>query len=257
MSCNLYYNKDNLNISDSPSVSREKKGECTKTTSIHSENSHSIDFLDPKNGMFDSPKSRGYFKDNKGAVTPTSSVYSADAAFLSEGENAMFPDTPLSKNDSKSTENLTETDSTDGSPPKQKTTVNGNKSDAGKTNCSDNEEKCLDSEKEEKESLNLKQALEKGWTSASADNLTIAQLYLMFGKDSKVRLEYEFCKTTTVEDIVKTQLTNTLRRLVHLAAMEITDFKVFIWGYISLYKLFVYFFLHVFRCLKIVLITVT
>jgi hypothetical protein len=70
-------------------VSREKKGECTKTTStIHSENSHSIDFLDPKNGMFDSPKSRGYCKDNKGAVTPTSSVYSADAAFLNEGENA-------------------------------------------------------------------------------------------------------------------------------------------------------------------------
>ena len=223
-----------MNISDSPSVSREKKGDCTKTTStIHSENSHSIDFLDPKNGMFDSPKSRGYCKDNKGAVTPTSSVYSADAAFLNEGENAMFPDTPLSKNDSKSTENLTETDSTDGSPPKQKTAANGNKSDAGKTNSSDNEEKCLDSEKEEKESLTLKEALEKGWTSASAENLTIAQLYLMFGKDSKVRLEYEFCKeTTTVEDIVKTQLANTLRRLVHLAAMEITDVKVFIWVYI-------------------------
>jgi hypothetical protein len=182
--------------------------------------------------MFDSPKSRGYCKDNKGAVTPTSSVYSADAAFLNEGENAMFPDTPLSKNDSKSTENLTETDSTDGSPPKQKTAANGNKSDAGKTNSSDNEEKCLDSEKEEKESLTLKEALEKGWTSASAENLTIAQLYLMFGKDSKVRLEYEFCKeTTTVEDIVKTQLANTLRRLVHLAAMEITDVKVFIWVY--------------------------
>jgi hypothetical protein len=56
--------------------------------------------------------------------------------------------------------------------------ANGNKSDAGKTNSSDNEEKCLDSEKEEKESLTLKEALEKGWTSASAENLTIAQLYL-------------------------------------------------------------------------------
>lgn len=197
-----------------------------------SENSHSVDFMDPKNGLFESPKSRLNTKDIKLGSTPTSSCsagpygHGVDVAFLSEGENAMFPDTPLSKADSKSTENLTETESTDGSPQRKKYLSGGNESEVARTTSSDNEEKCLDSEKEEQETVNIKDALERGWSSTSAENLTIAQLYLMFGKDQKIKFEYDFCKETTVEDLIKSQLTNTLRRLVHLAVMEMTDVKV-------------------------------
>ncbi|CAC5357197.1 Protein cramped-like [Mytilus coruscus] len=217
--------RENMQLMNSPLISKDKKGECTKTSStVFSENSHSVDFMDPKNGMFESPKSRGTVKGNKTGMTPSSSmscsVYSNDAAFLSEGENAMFPDTPLSRNNSKSTENLTETDSTDGTPPRKKHMSGGTESEVVKS--SDNEDK---SEKEDQESLNIKEAFEKGWTSTSAENLTIAQLFLMIGKDNKIRLEYDFCKESTIEDIVKTQLTNTLRRLVHLAVMEMTDVK--------------------------------
>ncbi|VDI73493.1 Hypothetical predicted protein [Mytilus galloprovincialis] len=219
--------RENMQLMNSPVISKDKKGDCTSTktsSTIFSENSHSVDFMDPKNGMFESPKSRGTVKDSKTGMTPSStmscSVYSNDAAFLSEGENAMFPDTPLSRNNSKSTENLTETDSTDGTPPRKKHLSGGAESEVVKS--SDNEDK---SEKEDQESLNVKEAFEKGWTSTSAENLTIAQLFLMIGKDNKIRLEYDFCKESTIEDIVKTQLTNTLRRLVHLAVMEMTDVK--------------------------------
>lgn len=50
-------------------------------------------------------------------------------------------------------------------------------------------------------------------------DMTLAELYLMFGKEGKLRMEYEWCK----EEVIPEHLCNMLRRLVNLATIQFTD----------------------------------
>lgn len=75
------------------------------------------------------------------------------------------------------------------------------------------------------ESRKMKEALEGGLTSDRAD-MTLAELYLMFGKDGKLRMEYEWYK----DEIIPQHLCNMLRRLVNLAAIQFADLSTKVCG---------------------------
>lgn len=151
-------------------------------------------------------------------------------------ENAMFPDDMMSslavkRGDAESVtvaggDNLSVCDKVSGSSAEDSAAEKGGDDGQGEViptvNDSGDSDKSND-EAEGKETLKMKGILEKGWNLNMADSLTIAELYLMFGKDGKLRLEYEWCKTP--DDQLASKLTNMLRRLVHLATTEFTDFS--------------------------------
>ena len=66
-----------------------------------------------------------------------------------------------------------------------------------------------------------------GLTRKEAEDIKAAELYVMLGNPQKLVLEYEWVPKKPVDDIVElnTELTNMLRRLVHLAYTEFTDFR--------------------------------
>ena len=79
----------------------------------------------------------------------------------------------------------------------------------------------------EKVKSTLLEQSRKGWTLKEAENLTIAQLFLIFGKEELIRLEYDWSKTSpdSKEELYDCYtIINRLRRLVHLATMEFTDY---------------------------------
>ena len=78
----------------------------------------------------------------------------------------------------------------------------------------------------EKVKSKLLEQSRKGWTLKEAENLTIAQLFLIFGKEELIRLEYDWSKTSDSKEELYDCYTiiNRLRRLVHLATMEFTDY---------------------------------
>jgi hypothetical protein len=66
-----------------------------------------------------------------------------------------------------------------------------------------------------------------GLVRKQAESIGVADLYLMMGGPDRVVLEYEWCDITPGDEVshLNNQLTNMLRRLVHLATTEFTDFK--------------------------------
>ncbi len=67
-----------------------------------------------------------------------------------------------------------------------------------------------------------------GWVQSSADKMTLAEVHLLLGSPDKLVLEYEWVDVAPPSrEIVQmnTNITNMLRRLVHLATTEFTDFS--------------------------------
>lgn len=68
--------------------------------------------------------------------------------------------------------------------------------------------------------------LREGVTAETAHMISVADLYLMMGNPEKIILEYEWVDLKPVQDILDLgHLTNMLRRLIHLASTEFTDFS--------------------------------
>ncbi|XP_064608359.1 protein cramped-like isoform X2 [Liolophura sinensis] len=67
--------------------------------------------------------------------------------------------------------------------------------------------------------------IRKGWSLGDCESLTLAELYLMFGEGGKLKVEYDWCEIKPASVLALQQLTNLLRRLVHLATTEFTDFS--------------------------------
>lgn len=86
----------------------------------------------------------------------------------------------------------------------------------------------VDEEEDEKETEEQKlERFQKGWRKSEAGELTVAELYLMFGSPEKVILQYEWVDLVQTQDVLQLNqnLTNMLRRLVHLATTEFADFR--------------------------------
>lgn len=220
----LAFNNYKENLLNSPSVTKGKKGDVGKN---HTENSSELNALSV---IFDSPRSsKGHSKD-----LPAQSVASSfDVSAMVDDENAMFPDNMMSgaKKVSETGEerkgSVCDTKGSSASSAEENATEKG--PDGGSNgdipqvaNDSGDSEKSSD-EKELIETKRMQEILEKGWNLNMADSLTVAELYLMFGKDGKLRLEYEWC--VTPDNQLTSKLTNMLRRLVHLATTEFTDFS--------------------------------
>ncbi|XP_033742781.1 protein cramped-like isoform X2 [Pecten maximus] len=222
----LAFNNYKENLLSSPSVTKGKKGDISKS---HTENSSELNALSV---IFESPRSsKGQAKD----LPAQAAASSFDVSAMVNDENAMFPDNMMS-----GVKKVSETgagEEAKGSVCDTKGASAGSAEDnnaekgveAGSNgevppvvNDSGDSEKSSD-EKEYIETKRMKEILEKGWNMNMADSLTVAELYLMFGKDGKLRLEYEWC--ITPDDQLTSKLTNMLRRLVHLATTEFTDFS--------------------------------
>lgn len=71
--------------------------------------------------------------------------------------------------------------------------------------------------------------LDVGWGPDDVSDLTIAELYLMFGGNGELKFEYEWVnikkETERLQEKLLMSLNNMLRRLSHLATMEITEFS--------------------------------
>jgi hypothetical protein len=146
-----------------------------------------------------------------------------------DGENAMFPDNLLSC-----------TTSGQDSPPSSREPCDSSSArpGAGEEGDGPADPSATEAEREaggdetSRDLGGVSRGVEKrfrqGWSvhSAHDDNPTIAELFLMFGKNGTLRLEYEWCeRPPTVAECLTTKLTNMLRRLVHLSTLEFTDFS--------------------------------
>lgn len=149
-------------------------------------------------------------------------TFSVDVGALEDGDNATFPDTLLSqrkendglnKEGSSNTIELSSVEEMDGCVPI------GMDVSAEREGCdSDQKAEPTAEELAAIESRKMKEALEGGLSVDKAD-MTLAELYLMFGKEGKLRMEYEWCK----EEVTPQHLCNMLRRLVNLAAIQVAD----------------------------------
>lgn len=159
---------------------------------------------------------------------------------IADGENAMFPDTITSKAccDSSVLDRVSECASSGsnmehGSPDTNKKLENRlQESPDGKHLECKNETQSndlannLSSQQDYK--LVFKDMLENGISLHTGQKVTLAELYLMFGEDGELKLEYEWINLRMEANILQERLllnlNNMLRRLSHLAAVEFTDF---------------------------------
>lgn len=205
---------------DLVTVSKGKKMEAVAPTC----DSSSVDAGESLvTGTFDSPKSTKSGKDST-SKTDSGSSYSVDVGAIVDGDNAMFPDTLLSLTQKKdnglnkegisNTIELSSVEDTDGCVPMEMEVLQD------KVIGCDSDKKADPTAEELAaiESRRLKEALEGGLSVDKAD-MTLAELYLMFGKEGKLRMEYEWCK----EEVIPEHLCNMLRRLVNLATIQFTD----------------------------------
>lgn len=69
------------------------------------------------------------------------------------------------------------------------------------------------------------EALKEGVVRSKAEMLTIADIFLMMGSPQKIVLEYEWVEMVVTPDFLDMgHVTNMLRRLIHLATSEFSDF---------------------------------
>ncbi|KAL3878577.1 hypothetical protein ACJMK2_030914 [Sinanodonta woodiana] len=163
-----------------------------------------------------------------GSITELKNEVSA----MDEDENAMFPDNPLSSeavpSDSPSVRNSMVESVMDNQDCVN--AVDDNVPEAP-PDCSVNEKDrnviVTDSSQNDRDRY-YEEIMKSGWNQNMAENVSVAELYMLFGKDGIIRFEYEWCNKRLVPgeecNILKT-LTNMLRRLVNLATIEFTDFS--------------------------------
>lgn len=213
----------------SPTVTKGKKDVNNKVSC-----DNLYDVVDG-NVIHDSPKTgKGQYKEGRNR-TPSVSM---DISALVEGDNAMFPDSLLSSTEESDRQTEPGSEGSSGDKICDNAINMGNSDivlERGHESSGCESDKTIESECDDPQTVKLKDVIENGWTASRAENLTIAELYLMFGKDDKMRFEYDWC----VEDQdLTTQLTNMLRRLVNLATLEFTDFcKVSLNSYSSFHRL--------------------
>jgi hypothetical protein len=170
------------------------------------------------------------------SATSSRSFSVPDLSEMVDGENAMFPDT-ISENCSESideemnSENITPTNVEQDIECNESGKISKGVSKVLPTgqvekNC-DKNMASENSSHTEFEKM-FKGMLDNGWSGKEGINLTIAELYLMFGEDGEVKFEYEWVnlreETALLQDKLLTNLNNMLRRLSHLAMIEFTDF---------------------------------
>ncbi|XP_056010415.1 uncharacterized protein LOC125679296 isoform X2 [Ostrea edulis] len=209
------------NIDESSTISKGKKTEAIVPIPVCD---NSVDGVESVLGKtFDSPKLSKGSKDS--AKTDCGSAFTVTVGAIVEGDNAMFPDTLLSPSQKKESNILNTEGSSntielscvkdkDGCVPLETDAANEQQDGCG----SDKKTEHTVEELADIESRKMKEALEGGLTSDRAD-MTLAELYLMFGKDGKLRMEYEWYK----DEIIPQHLCNMLRRLVNLAAIQFAD----------------------------------
>ena len=84
----------------------------------------------------------------------------------------------------------------------------------------------LDPEPANEEITRKIEMFREGLNRTMADQFTLADLYLMMGNPEKIMLEYDWVDIVDTPDILDlSHVTNMLRRLIHLASSEFTDFN--------------------------------
>lgn len=143
---------------------------------------------------------------------------------IADGENAMFPD---SMEKLKVTE--TEVEGMDICAIRSPSSI-GSQNDLPEDHDTDGKlvPMSVISSQKEVETV-FKTMLEKGWNSKECSDVTIAELYLMCGANGELKFEYEWVnlkkETELLQEKLLMSLNNMLRRLSHLAMMEITEFS--------------------------------
>ncbi|XP_029648703.1 protein cramped-like [Octopus sinensis] len=239
--------KPDLKLSNYYTNIKAHKARIMPTVSTNNENSCDAAFvqspkLSSENAKDDGILSGSFIKESDGPVTVSGTTDFADVS----SDNAMFPDTMMSHSSSNVSENSSqpvlnsaENKTLEMSPQVSEkndenksavtscntshtTTVTSNSSSVA-PNTTD----IRTSEDLEKIKIKLLEQSKKGWTMKEAENLTVAQLFLIFGKDEPIRLEYDWSKTSpdSKDKLYESySIINRLRRLVHLATMEFTDY---------------------------------
>ncbi|KAK3099181.1 hypothetical protein FSP39_000618 [Pinctada imbricata] len=224
---NLALNNYKATVTESPPV-KGKKSDVKACTCDTSEEAPPV--------IFDSPHSaKGGREGNSVKTEVFSNPPSVDVSAMLDGENAMFPDAPFStsKEDEESAggrtiEMFIDTNHRGNDRVKLMSSPSGSKNPPQNIEI---EERHVSSERlsdssQDMEVLETRRTiaiLENGITEEKSDacNLTLAELYLMFGKDEKLRLEYDWVQDKTA--LLVTNLSNVLRRLCNLANIEFTD----------------------------------
>ena len=159
--------------------------------------------------------------DQKDCNSPAIRISSTEVSAIVDGENAMFPDSidaEVTKEDfcSPSSAQSANVSYEDGESEAD-AMVSKNKLGTSDT-ASQHDVKAM-----------FATMLEKGWNLKDCSDVTVAELYLMLGQDGLVKLEYDWISLLPKEDLIHDKilitLNNMLRRLSHLATLEITDFS--------------------------------
>ena len=174
--------------------------------------------------------------DETAPASSSRSFFVPDLSEMVDGENAMFPDT-ISENCRETREEETVSDQNMQTDNEQGVKCNDteaiSKVTSIETGLSETEKNCDKNTASENSSQTdfekvFKRMLSNGWSVKEGDNLTLAELYLMFGEDGELKFEYEWISlkqdAVTLQDKLLVNLNNMLRRLSHLAMIEFTDF---------------------------------
>ena len=151
-----------------------------------------------------------------------------------DDENAMFPDVPLESY----RENAEMDDGEISTKVETKTESQEieivdaleDPASPSKLLLSPNSEDCLTTDSGESSQSEIarvcRDIMDKGWNLADAENVKMAELYLMFGKGGEIRFEYDWCslQANELHERLLSNLNNMLRRLANLATVEFTDF---------------------------------
>ncbi|XP_052795313.1 protein cramped-like [Mya arenaria] len=191
------------------SVGTDNEDKCDKVTvdATHVEKNNSVT-LDAK---------------GHACMSPAVRISSNEVSAIADGENAMFPDsidTEIVKIDLSSPNSAGTCTSANVSYEEAESEGEGGRKPVSASEINSSHE-------------NLKKLFtkmfEKGWSVIDSTDITVAQLYLMFGGEGEVKLEYDWLslqkEEEALEDELLMTLNNMLRRLSHLATMEITDFS--------------------------------
>ena len=69
------------------------------------------------------------------------------------------------------------------------------------------------------------EGLRKGWINKECNKVTLAELWLAVGSPEKITMNFEWVDCSNKIDYMQQSLANMLRRLIHLATTEFTDFS--------------------------------
>lgn len=156
-----------------------------------------------------------------------------DLSAIVDGENAMFPDIIGNGCQESQTENLVSDNELDSKVEKE---PNRQSKEIPVELVSDEVDEKLNSDRNDANIMSsqaeyekaFKGMLDNGWGVKEGDNLTLAELYLMFGEDGELKFEYEWVSLRREAEMLQEKLlinlNNMLRRLSHLAMIEFTDF---------------------------------